>query len=114
MTLRTLARKAALIAVPLLGLTTLSPTADAHPVTPKAAASRYTLSVLNPAGAPIYEKPSSSSRKLAHLRQGTEVVIICQLVKGTRLWYSLETLRPGGEFVWSGHFMSPARPPRSC
>ncbi|MFE7312384.1 SH3 domain-containing protein [Streptomyces sp. NPDC057555] len=113
----TFARRAAVGAAGLALAATLSPVAQADGrAETRASASRGSYIELTAyTKAPVYAKPSSSSKRLGTVQAGEKVRVWCQ-VKGPsgNIWYAIQDLAPGGHYVWSGHFISLAHPPKSC
>ncbi|MEU9122525.1 SH3 domain-containing protein [Streptomyces sp. NPDC048506] len=109
------ARRAAVAGAGLALAAVLSPVAHADGHAAATSASSLSLTPMTALEtAPIYTKPTDSSRRVGYVRAGEEVQVFCT-VKGPsgNLWYSIQDLG-GNLFVWSGHFMSLAHPPKPC
>ncbi|MEW1653850.1 SH3 domain-containing protein [Streptomyces sp. NPDC093707] len=111
----TFARRAAVGAAGLALAATLSPVAQADGHAETRASASQGMELMAYTKAPVYAKPSSSSTRLGTVQAGGKVRVWCQ-VKGPsgHIWYAIQDLAPGGHYVWSGHFMSLAHPPKSC
>lgn len=111
------ARGAAVVGAGLALAATLSPVAQAddHVNTRASVSQADYIELMAYTAAPIYAKPSSSSTRLGIVQAGGKVRVWCQ-VKGPsgNIWYSIQSLASGGHYVWSGHFISLANPPKSC
>ncbi|MEU6282586.1 hypothetical protein [Streptomyces sp. NPDC047028] len=81
----------------------------------QAAPAYVNLTVLDIHGAPIYAKPTSSSKRYHVDKYETVERIQCSTIKtpsGAR-WFRIYDSQPTA-WVWSGHFMSLAHPPKEC